>query len=141
MSKLNKVLAGFVAVILIVIIGVALKDDSTETSLGSISVGSSYQSTTTYSNGAAVTPNWRVIKEGQGVFGSVVITGATAGTMRFYDATSTVTNTEWPTTTLAVFPASTAVGTYTFDSNFFKGLLVEFSSLILVPTTTVTFRP
>lgn len=107
--------------------------------LGSITQGNEYFSTTTRSavSGVELT-NLKVLKIGPGSLGSVVITGAGTGIINLYDATSTVTNAEWATTSLAVFPASAAAGTYTFDAVFSKGLLFE--EVGSVASSTITWR-
>ena len=126
--------------------------------LGSVTQGQEYFATTT--NTQALWPNYTVIQSptvrgnlspagtrvatsAPTVLGSVVIT--TTGTSPFclYDATSTVVNGEWATTTIACFPASAVVGTYTFDSQYQKGILVEFTgsaSATSRASTTITFR-
>ena len=106
--------------------------------LGSVTQGNEYFSTTTRNHLGTELTNLKVLKTNSGSFGSVIITGAGTGVMNFYDATSTVTNTEWATTTLASFPASTAAGTYTFDVVFSKGLLFE--EVGSVATSTITWR-
>lgn len=105
---------------------------------GSVAVGGEYQSTTT-STGFT---NYSVLQNrstsGSCTLGSVIITGAAAGTFTIYDATSTVTNTLWPTTTIASFPTNAAVGTYTFDVACRQGILVDFKGTL--GTTTITYR-
>lgn len=106
--------------------------------LGGAGDGFDYSTTTRQAvTGAAIT-NLRVLKTGPGALSNVVITGAAAGIMNFYDATSTVTNTAWPTTTLAAFPVSAAAGSYLLDATFTKGLLIEVGAL--TPTSTVTWK-
>jgi len=107
-------------------------------SFGSVGVSDEYMATTTRDFKGSVMPNLSVLKIGPGALGSVVITGAAAGQLTLYDATSTRTNTEWATTTLATFPLSTAAGTYTFDVAFKRGLLVEI--ITATGTSTITFR-
>lgn len=98
-----------------------------------------YNATTTRAaNTGTAMANLQVIQAGPGTLGSIVITGAGTGTINLYDGTSTVTNTQWATTTLAVIPASMAAGTYTFDVTFQKGLLIEISGSIA--TSTITYR-
>lgn len=97
--------------------------------VGSVSQGSEYNSTTTI--GMTTNDN---IAVGYGTFGSIIITGLNTGVLTVYDGTSTV-NTN---TVLASFPASTPVGTYTFDSRYYKGLLVAFTGI--APTSTITYR-
>jgi hypothetical protein len=97
--------------------------------------------------GATTTPNSNGttggIKVGTGAFGSVIIEGAVAGTLNFYDATTTdVTrrtgNKATSTILLASLPSSLVAGTYVFDEAIQTGLFVEI--LGTAPTTTVTFR-
>lgn len=117
--------------------GIYLSQSSKE-ALGSVPFGNEYQSTTTRNHLGASIANYTVLSSGQGSLGSVVITGAGAGTINIYDATSTVTNSAWATTTLASFPASTAVGTYTFDTIYRKGLMIEVIGA--TATSTITYR-
>lgn len=108
------------------------------TPFGSVVQNSSYHSTTTRAfNGNAIA-NGQLIQSGSGDLGSVVITGAGTGIITIYDATSTVTNRQLGTTTLATFPASTAAGTYQFDSQYYYGLVIETSGS--VATSTITYR-
>ena len=102
---------------------------------GSVTVGNEYSATST---GSTDFTNYRVIQAKSPLnpagtriatgtpttLGSVVIT-APGGRFCLYDATSTVSNGEWATTTIACFGASVAAGTYTFDAPFEKGLLLE----------------
>ena len=122
-------------IVLVFLVGLTYRPDQAESS---IIVGNEYNSTTTRNYiGVAVT-NLAVLKNGAGSLGSVVITGAAAGQVNLYDATSTVTNTLWATTTLATFPLSAAAGTYTFDVTFSKGLLIEVIGA--TPSSTITWR-
>lgn len=136
----EKYLLGLGAMLLFVgfLFGLSSFQDARNTEASTI-IGGEYQSTITrrMPAGTAIT-NLTVLKSGAGTLGSVVITGAGTGVLTLYDATSTVTNTEWATTTLATFPASTAAGTYTFDVIFRKGLLIDYSGT--VGTTTITYR-
>lgn len=105
---------------------------------GGVTVGNEYEATSTRNSVGTELPTLTVLKTGSGSLGSVVITGAASGIMNFFDATSTDTNTEWATTSLVTFPASTAAGTYVFDINFKKGLLYEIIGT--APTSTPTWR-
>lgn len=129
-------LAGILALLVILVPKLELAENGRAT--GSVTQGNEYFASTTKNYMGTSMPNLSVLKVGSGSLGSVVITGAAAGVINIYDATSTVTNTEWATTTLATFPASTAAGTYTFDATFKKGLLVEI--LTATPTSTITWR-
>lgn len=117
--------------------------------LGSTVIGNEYIATTT--NTQTLFNNYTVIRGKTGrsatgtptTLGAVIIT--TTGTSPFclYDATSTVPNGEWATTTIACFPASPTVGTYTFDAQYNKGILVEFTgsaSATSRASTTFTYR-
>lgn len=107
--------------------------------LGSVSHSDEYISTTTRNSVTGVAlATGQILALGQGTLGSVVITGAGAGTINLYDATSTITNSQYGTTTLVTIPASAAAGTYTFDIQFKRGLVYEFIGT--APTTTITFR-
>lgn len=121
-----------------IIAGAVVFSSNDSTILGSVAVSGEYNSVTTYSKlGVPLFTNVQTIKSNtSGTLGSVVITGAVAGSMRFMDATST---TDISSSSIAIFPASTAAGTYTFDVNFYRGLIVESTSTLL-PTTTITYR-
>jgi hypothetical protein len=106
--------------------------------LGSVAVASEYNASSTKDHVGNTIADLDVLVEGQGTLGSVVITGANAGTFVLYDATSTMTNTEWATTTLATFPTNAATGTYTFDVIFQKGLLLDY--VTGMATSTITWR-
>lgn len=112
----------------------------TPKTLGSIQDGQAYSSITT---ATGLTANKDLIKLGSGTLGSVVITGAAAGTFELYDATTTNASLRTITATssltkLASFPTNAAVGTYTFDIAFSQGLIVAFTST--QGTTTITYR-
>lgn len=109
------------------------------TPIGSVVQGNEYHSTTTRSiNVGAVVQNLSVLQLGPGSLGSVIITGAAAGTITLYDATSTVNNASYASTTIVTFPNSTAAGTYTIDALFYKGLLLEYTGTL--GTSTITWR-
>lgn len=112
----------------------------TATNLGSVQDGHAYSSVTT---ATGLTTNKDLLKLGSGTLGSVVITGAAAGTFEFYDATTTNATLRTITATtsltkLASFPTNAAAGTYVFDTAFSQGLIVAFTST--QGTTTITFR-
>lgn len=107
---------------------------------GSTSRGSDYQGTTTTTGGFGTLVQ---VQSTNGTLGSVVVTGAAAGVMNLYDATTTDINkrTGQPATStilIATMPANTAAGTYTFDRSFYNGLYVEIIGT--TPTTTITYR-
>ena len=110
------------------------------------SEASDYQATSTAAStvyGVNLTTSG-TIKSGFGSFGSVIITGANTGIVNFYNATTSDVNKRTgqvatSTILLASFPASTAAGTYVFDTQFTYGLYIDLISGAM-PTTTVTFR-
>ncbi len=149
-TVLQGLLAGLV-VILAAIVGYSMVPSvQPHNAFGSVAVSNEYQRVnlaTSAAYGATSTPQRSGItgnlKTGVGALGSVVITGAAAGAMNFYDATtSDVTrrtgNTPTSTILLASLPLSVAAGTYTFDVEFRTGLIVDLVGV--QPTTTVTFR-
>lgn len=99
-----------------------------------------YNSTTTHAYNGTSPANLTVLKSTPGMLGSVVITGAAAGVLNFYDATTTNASlrTKSATTTVVTIPASAATGTYTFDAVFNYGLIYEVTGT--VPTSTVTWK-
>lgn len=110
----------------------------------SVQTGNAYYSTSTDSTWASSQAlAGKTLAYGPGMFGSVVITSSTGGTMTFFDATTTVNGgiAAYATTTLATFGASVAAGTYTFDTSFSRGLLVTFSPSTGAGTTTITWKP
>lgn len=109
---------------------------------GSVANGNDYLGTTTSSVIGAFPVEIR-LATGTGALGSVVITGSTAGTISFYDATtSDITKRTGQVATssilIASFPASAAAGDFVFDRAFYNGLYIVTSGI--VPTTTITWR-
>lgn len=104
--------------------------------LGSVTDDGVYNATST----SAAFGLSKVLKTGQGVFGSVVITGTGPGAVTLYDATTTnaLLRTKVATTTLANFQTTATPGTYTFDVAFVEGLIVDFGGG--TGTTTITWR-
>lgn len=117
----------------------------TQRSFGSINdISSAYEATTTRASfdGTAMTATGaspKTLSVGQGTLGSVVIVGASAGTIDLYDATTTGPHSDYTgTTTLASFPFSSTVGTYTFDVKYTHGLMLVLSGT--TGTTTITWK-
>jgi len=122
----------------------------TAVNLGSVSQSSEYHATST--NTQALFANYSVIRgtsidngatSSPTVLGSILILTVGTSPMCFHDATSTATNAEWATSTIACFGASAAVGTYTFDVQLKKGILVEFTgsgTATSRASTTITYR-
>ncbi len=118
---------------------IALRPDHTQ---ASVPLGGEYQGTTTQSTAGSFAAE-ALLQTGGGALGSVVITGATTGTISIYDATtsdSTKRTDQIASSSLllASFPASAVAGTYTFDRFYFRGLLIEITGT--TPTSTITFR-
>jgi hypothetical protein len=140
MSKVLTILSSIVVIVIFLFGLTYLNNQVPGKILGSINDGGAYSSIVTYSANAT---NKDLVKLGQGIFGSVVITGAAAGTFEIYDATTTnglirtLTATS-SLTKLASFPTNAAVGTYTFDTAFTQGLVVAFTST--QGTTTITYK-
>lgn len=87
---------------------------------GSISDGGAYTATTT----SSVYADKKVtIKSGNGILGSVIITGTSATVVELRNATS---STDVASTTIVTFAASAGTNTYTFDSTFNRGLVANF---------------
>lgn len=129
-----------VLVLLVVAVGFSTLNTAPSEILGSVSRGESYLSIVT---ATGLTSNKDLLKLGSGVLGSVVITGAAAGTFELYDATTTNASLRTITATsslkrLASFPTNAAAGTYVFDVSYNQGLIVAFTST--QGTTTITYR-
>ncbi len=136
MTTLEKILLTL-SIVLSVFLAVFISTKPNQ-SFGSVGQGGSYHSTTTRAFNGTAMANGQLLQLGPGDLGSVVITGAGTGIINIYDATSTITNRQTGTTTLATFPASTAAGTYTFDAQYYNGLVIEVSGS--VATSTITYR-
>ncbi len=140
MKKLLAVIAGAV-LILGGIVCVSLVKDKVASA--SAVVGNDYNATTTRAFDGTAMATLKVIKAGPGSLGSVIITGAGAGTMNFYDATTSNVNFRNPgnassSILIASFPVSAATATYTIDANLNNGLLYEVIGT--APTSTITWR-
>src|SRR3990167_5835563 len=123
----------------------------TAVNLGSVSQSSEYHATST--NTQALFANYSVIRgtsidngatSSPTVLGSILILTVGTSPMCFHDATSTATNAECATSTIACFGASAAVGTYgPWDVQYQKGILVEFTGSPTATSrasSTITFR-
>jgi hypothetical protein len=115
----------------------------------SVEVGNAYLSTTT----PAVADLTNLCKAGIGMassttgsLGSVNVLASGAGTLVLYDATTsdaTQRSSDQATSSLrlADFPASPTVGSYHFDVEFKRGLLVDYSTTGSgVSSTTISYR-
>ena len=114
----------------------------------SVAVGNQYQSTTTPQ--VADRTNLCPARSGMassttGVLGSVNLTTSGAGELKIYDATTTNASLRAAIATtsmeLASFPASATVGSYHFDIEFNRGLLVDYTTTGTgVSSTTIGYR-
>ncbi len=114
---------------------------------GSVTQGSSYDTVTTGPNaGNTNTKQFFEISTttSGGTLGSIIISTSTAGIYTIYDATtSNVSLRAGATTTLKILAQilfGTPPGTYTYDSKFYYGLVLDATGAALVPTTTITWR-
>jgi hypothetical protein len=138
---MNKLLIGLSVVALSLITSIAVVEmnkPKTEQSLESVAQSNEYRATPL----KAGATQGAVIKSTPGALGSVVITGAQAGVITIYNATTTNVNFRAGATStlpvLASIPASTAAGTYTYDVVATDGIVYETSGTI--PTSTITTR-
>ena len=133
-----------IAIVIIVVLGMAgtigyLANQGGEPMVGSVQQGGEYHSTYTPTAGTAA----QLIKSTPGTLGSIVVTGAGAGYLNIYNATTTNANLRAITATtslpvLAEAPAGLAAGTYTFDIIAADGMLAVFTGAI--GTSTITWR-
>ena len=133
-----------VAIIALVGLAIGWNLKPVEIPVGSVQSGSEYHATTTYSG----VPQLQYLVTGVGTLGSLVVTKAGAATLlnTLYDATTTNANlraASMATTSIiiAVWPGNMAAGTYTFDTVFYNGLLLDLASGTGVGSTTITFKP
>lgn len=125
----------------IAMLAIVLLTKPLDTVVGSVERASEYHGTTT-SQGRFLTDV--VLLDNDGTLGSVVITGAAAGVINLYDATTTdpaqrEASMSSSSILVATIPASAAAGTYVFDRVLRYGLVANITGTI--PTTTITFRP
>lgn len=115
-----------------------------QTVYGGAIVGQEHSATSTRQWNGTALGAVTSLKQGYGSLNSVVITGAGAGVINFYDATTTdITKRTGGLATSSIFitsiPASAAAGDYIFDDVFFtRGLQMEIIGT--APTSTVTWR-
>ena len=84
-----------------------------------------------------------LLRSGPGILNGVTVTGAAAGVVNFYDATTSsallrASSQSTSTILIANLPASLVAGNYPFEINFSRGLLVDIIGTI--PTTTITWK-
>lgn len=102
--------------------------------LGSVADDGVYNYTRITNSNASTSP--QIIKQGQGVLGSIVVSSTTIGTLYVYDgtvmdvklltgaSTAQTFSTTTATTTIAYFGPSPTSGTYTFDVAFTDNLVI-----------------
>ena len=140
MEKINTIL--LTALVLLVGLLVFTNSDSASP-LGSVSVSNEYHATTTgdtaTSGGMLDTTT---IKTAAGTIGSVVITGTNNGTLQLYDATTSDNNLRASAATssliLVTIPVDSATGTYTYDVEAIRGIMLVTEGS--APTSTITWR-
>jgi hypothetical protein len=142
MKQLLTALAGAVIAVGIFLVG---QGTTLQNNFGSVAVSNEYIATSTAPDavyGATISTSRR-IKNGAGALGQVTITGAGAGLVNFYNATTSnvnlrTGNTPTSTILIASIPLSAAAGTYVFDAQFTRGLYIDITGT--APTSTVTYR-
>lgn len=89
----------------------------------SVAVGNDYKSVEfTSSNASSTAPT--IVKSGPGSLGSIIIASSTTGAIfRVYD--NAVSTSSATSTRIVSFPASASAGTYTFDREIQRGIVVE----------------
>jgi len=137
MSNITKVILGVIAVVAVVFGFRA----TTDTKVQGVNRSNEYQALTIV---PATTATGGMLCTAGGALGSIVITGAAAGVIEIYDATTTngtlrTTVATSSLTKLATIPASTVAGTYVFDVVANTGLAWA-RTLAATPTTTLTYR-
>lgn len=134
------VLVGILMLFIAGVIGFQFNQPPEPQPLGSVG-GSPYNATSTAGIYALADI---VLQEGYGTLGSVIVTGANTTAFEIYNATTTDKNkrTGQKATSsifMAAIPASLAVGTYTFDTVFTDGLLIDVTTAG-TGSTTITWK-
>jgi hypothetical protein len=109
---------------------------SQDTVLGSVVDGQAYTATSTKDQLGNSISDYKVLKSSGGVYGAFVITGANAGIVFVYDATTTdaTQRTNTATTTIASYPTNLVAGEYPCECSFGYGLLIDYGSGIATGT-------
>jgi hypothetical protein len=140
MNTLSKIqLAVVISLVLVLVTSFCLLVGTNQrVTLGSNTVGNDYYATTTDATWGAYAGG-KLVKSGTGSLGSVIVTLTSNGTLELYDATTTTNHSDHATTSLGLFRTTTA-GTYVFDVEFKRGLVVVMNNTVGVASTTVTWR-
>lgn len=139
-------IAGILAAIAILIpkIEVAPQNQA----LGSVTGGNEYYSTTTSANISPydIQNKVKLLRNGPGTVGSVILTGIGIAEFELYDATTSnqllrASTMSSSTILVASFPRAAPAGTYTFDIALRNGLLLATTTKAeVMGTTTITWR-
>lgn len=149
MSKDHKIVLLAGVVVLVVIFLFTGNKPSPTGVIGSVIQGSEYMATTTpyiaNLTDIASTTSQNNAATNPGTLGSVVIEATNASDLLFIDATTTDVNkraSSQSTSSVIVawLPANAATGTYTFDVNYVRGLIMVYGVTASRPTSTITFR-
>ena len=137
MKNLSTIILVALLVILIVFYGGSYKKGEDR-----VSGVSSIPSNSITTDGTwGISAKWKLLKSGYGSLDTVVITGGTlAADLNFYDATTTTSHLDHPTTTVGVIKASSPAGTYSFGSAFARGLVAEWTTAIGPASSTITWQ-
>lgn len=139
--KLIKIFGGLMsAFFLVLVITAIVQQAGNEKALGSVDRGNEYKATTTIATTVAGTyyvtntTTDMVTFGSAGTLGSIVITSSSLSGFSVFDGNKVAT------TTIAVFPANAAVGTYTFDVSLYRGLSIVVPASFTGNIVT-TYRP
>jgi hypothetical protein len=121
---MQKLIIGGIVILLLLVGGLYVKE---KTPLGSVAQGNEYHSTSTSAMmGTGTAKMQRLIQTAYNTtsvtLGSVVIASSSDVYLKIWNATST---TDVASTSEIYFPKNMTAGTYTFDSIFTRGLIVE----------------
>lgn len=128
-----KTILSIVGVTIILIAGAIGWNMNQEQSLGSVNTASEY---TYWSTEGKATGTKIIILDGAGTLGSVIINESSAHAFNIWDNAST---TEATTTPIGTLKASAVEGTYTYDVNFYNGLMIQ-SAAGFAGDYTATYR-
>lgn len=153
-ATLKLLLAGATTILLSLLGSLYVADTTHQvpTVVGSVAITNDYLSTTTATAIVVSPAQWYLvatsstdISSHNGTFGSFVQTaaGTAGGNINIYDATTTNVNLRTgnlatSSMLLASLPTNAAVGTYTYDVQFKRGLMIIIDGT--VGTTTLTYR-
>lgn len=132
MNNLTKTIIGILSAVIVLLGGY------TATQVGSVTVGNEYK----YAQYSGAIATSTLIRTGTAVLGSVIITEDSATAVTFWDATSTEAVTAGVyATKVAVMQAALTEGTYTFDLQLDRGLvMVSTDGYTFAGDWTVTYR-